>query len=69
MITKSIQVEYQVENARLIEDEMEQNRREVMHKSTIHFDPAKSKTVEQVAHQVNLGKAAEEYLNQDIPVD
>ena len=38
MITQPMQAEYQVENARPIEDEAEQNRREVMHEAEMHFD-------------------------------
>ena len=41
MITKPMQAEYQAENVRPIEDEVEQNRREVMHEAAMHFNLAK----------------------------
>ena len=40
-----------------------------MHEVLIHFDLARSKIGEQVAHQVNLGKAVNDHLNQDAPMD
>ena len=43
MITKPLQEEYQVENARPAEDEVEQNRRKVKHEVAIRFDLARSK--------------------------
>ena len=69
IITKQVHAEYQAKNARPAEDEVEQNRREIMHDTTIHFDPVRSKMGEQVAHQVNLGKVAYDHLNRDISVD
>ena len=41
MITKPLQTTCQVENVRPIEDEVEKNKGKVMHKSTMHFNPAK----------------------------
>ena len=64
-----MQAEYQVENAGPLEVEVVQNKREVMHEATIHFDLARSKTGEQVAHQVNLGKTANDHSNRYVPVD
>ena len=48
---------------------MEQNIREIMHETTIHFNPARSKIGEQVTRQVNLGKAVDDYSNRDVPMD
>ena len=58
MITKLVQEEYQAKNARLAEDKVEQNRSEIIHEALIHFDLARSKMGERVAHQVNFGKMA-----------
>ena len=69
IITKSMQAEYQAENAQPAEDEVEQNIREIMHETTIHFDPARSKIGDQVTRQVNLGKAVDDYSNRDVPMD
>ena len=48
---------------------MEQNRKEMMHEAEIHFNPARSKMGEQLAHQINLGKVIDDHLNRDITVD
>ena len=64
-----MQVEYQAENVKPVEDETEQNKREVIHEAEMHFDPARLKKGEQLAHQVNLGKAAVDHSNWDILVD
>ena len=63
MITKSMQAKYQVENARPIEDEAEQNRRELMHEAKMHFNLARSRMGEQLAHQVNLVRATDDHSN------
>ena len=63
MITKPMQAEYQVENARPIEDEAEQNKREVVYEAEIHFDLARLKMGEQLVHQMNLGKDADDHSN------
>ena len=69
MITKPMQAEYQPENVKPIEDEVLQNRREVVHEAEMHFDPASSKMGDQLTHRVNLGKTEDDYSHRDIPID
>ena len=69
MINKLVQVEHQAENAQLVEEEMEQDRREFVNDVVVRFNPAISKTKEHVVKQVNSKKALNDHVDRDILVD